>query len=99
MINFRLIHLAFIAIYQPLGKHFIKYLLFIVQHLAQEIVNSNDTHKLFIFKSKKVPSFVLGSLELIAEEIEEPFGKDANDLPMQRMSENIKRNVEEILAN
>lgn len=42
--------------------------------------------------------YVLGSLELIAEEIEEPFGKDANDLPMQRLSETIKRNVEEILA-
>jgi predicted membrane chloride channel (bestrophin family) len=25
---------------------------------------------------------VLASLELIAEEIEEPFGKDVNDLPM-----------------
>jgi putative membrane protein len=42
--------------------------------------------------------YVLGSLELIAEEIEEPFGHDANDLPMQQMCENIKRNVEEILA-
>jgi putative membrane protein len=42
--------------------------------------------------------YVLGSLELIAEEIEEPFGKDANDLPLQRICENIKRNVEEILA-
>jgi putative membrane protein len=42
--------------------------------------------------------YVLGSLELIAEEIEEPFGKDANDLPMLRMCENIKRNVEEILV-
>lgn len=41
--------------------------------------------------------YVLGSLELIAEEIEDPFGKDANDLPMQRMCENIRRNVEEIL--
>ncbi len=41
--------------------------------------------------------YVLGSLELIAEEIEDPFGRDANDLPMQRMCENIQRNVEEIL--
>ena len=41
--------------------------------------------------------YVLGSLELIAEEIEDPFGKDANDLPMQRICENIRRNVEEIL--
>jgi putative membrane protein len=42
--------------------------------------------------------YVLGSLELIAEEIEEPFGKDANDLPMQRICDNIRRNVAEILA-
>lgn len=41
--------------------------------------------------------YVLGSLELIAEEIEEPFGKDANDLPMERLCETIRKNVEEIL--
>ncbi len=41
--------------------------------------------------------YVLASLELIAEEIEDPFGKDSNDLPMQKISENIKRNVEDIL--
>jgi putative membrane protein len=40
---------------------------------------------------------VLGSLELIAEEIEDPFGKDSNDLPMQRMCENIQKNMKEIL--
>ncbi|NTS41994.1 hypothetical protein HRG84_13885 [Flavisolibacter sp. BT320] len=43
-------------------------------------------------------SYVLGSLELIAEEIEDPFGRDANDLPMQRMCENIERNVVEIFG-
>ena len=42
--------------------------------------------------------YVLGSLELIAEEIEDPFGKDSNDLPMQRISENIQKNVADILA-
>lgn len=42
--------------------------------------------------------YVLGSLEVIAEEIEEPFGKDANDLPMQQMAETIKRNVEEVFT-
>jgi ion channel-forming bestrophin family protein len=41
--------------------------------------------------------YVLASLELIAEEIEEPFGGDENDLPTQRMAENIKKNIEEIL--
>ena len=40
--------------------------------------------------------YVLASLELIAEEIEDPFGKDENDLPMERMALSIKKNVEEI---
>ncbi|MCE3282590.1 MAG: rane protein, partial [Chitinophagaceae bacterium] len=31
--------------------------------------------------------YVLASLELIAEEIEDPFGKDSNDLPMERLCE------------
>lgn len=42
--------------------------------------------------------YVLASLELIAEEIEEPFGEDENDLPMQKISENIQRHVAEILT-
>jgi ion channel-forming bestrophin family protein len=41
--------------------------------------------------------FVLGSLELIAEEIEEPFGGDANDLPTDKIALGIKKNVEDIL--
>jgi len=41
--------------------------------------------------------YVLASLEIIAEEIEDPFGYDANDLPMDKMAENIGKNVKEIL--
>ncbi|HAD33979.1 MAG TPA: hypothetical protein DCF44_05710 [Chitinophagaceae bacterium] len=41
--------------------------------------------------------YVLASLELIAEEIEDPFGGDTNDLPTDAMSRNIHNNVEEIL--
>ena len=41
--------------------------------------------------------YVLASLELIAEEIEDPFGNDANDLPMTKIALNIKKHVEEIL--
>lgn len=41
--------------------------------------------------------YVLASLELIAEEIEEPFGTDENDLPTEIISENIKRHVNELL--
>jgi putative membrane protein len=43
-------------------------------------------------------SFVIFSVELIAEEIEDPFGKDINDLPTDELSVKIKDNVEEILA-
>jgi len=41
--------------------------------------------------------YVLASLELIAEEIEDPFGKDANDLPTDTICENIRKHVGEIL--
>jgi putative membrane protein len=41
--------------------------------------------------------YVLASLELIAEEIEEPFGGDTNDLPMKRLSENIRQNVYDLI--
>jgi len=43
--------------------------------------------------------YVLVSIELIAEEIEEPFGIDSNDLPMEEMALRIKQNVKEILTS
>jgi putative membrane protein len=39
----------------------------------------------------------LASLELIAEEIEDPFGSDSNDLPTAKIAANIKKHVEELL--
>ena len=41
--------------------------------------------------------YVLASLELIAEEIEDPFGIDDNDLPTKKIAENIKRHIEELI--
>ena len=41
--------------------------------------------------------YVLASLELVAEEIEDPFGGDANDLPTEKMAQNIKKHIAEIL--
>lgn len=41
--------------------------------------------------------YVLASLELIAEEIEDPFGTDPNDLPIHKIASNIKKHVEELL--
>jgi putative membrane protein len=40
--------------------------------------------------------YAFASLELISEEIEDPFGDDANDLPTQELSEKIKSNLDEI---
>jgi ion channel-forming bestrophin family protein len=40
--------------------------------------------------------YVLASLELIAEEIEDPFGDDTNDLPTDKIAQNIKKHVDEI---
>lgn len=40
--------------------------------------------------------YVLASLELIAEEIEDPFGDDSNDLPTHKLASNIKKHVEEL---
>jgi putative membrane protein len=42
--------------------------------------------------------YVLASLELIAEEIEDPFGHDNNDLPMKRMADTIRHNVQDIFG-
>ena len=42
--------------------------------------------------------YILVSIELIAEEIEDPFGKDVNDLPTDDLSLKIKNNVQEVLA-
>lgn len=42
--------------------------------------------------------YVLASLEIIAEEIEDPFGLDANDLPLDRLASMIGDNVSELLA-
>ncbi|MCX2477605.1 bestrophin family ion channel [Pedobacter sp. MC2016-15] len=42
--------------------------------------------------------YVLASLELIAEEIEDPFGNDANDLPVDDICNNIEKHIAEILG-
>ena len=41
--------------------------------------------------------YVLMSLELIAEEIEDPFNNDENDIPMEAISQNIERSINLIL--
>lgn len=43
--------------------------------------------------------YILISVEIIAEEIEDPFGEDVNDLPTEDLTEKIKGNVREILLD
>tara|TARA_B110000211_G_C13807450_1_gene433352 strand:+ start:55 stop:543 length:489 start_codon:yes stop_codon:yes gene_type:complete len=42
--------------------------------------------------------YVLVSMEILAEEIEDPFGRDENDLPTDDLCHKIKENVKEILC-
>ena len=42
--------------------------------------------------------YILLSIELLAEEIEDPFGSDINDLPLDILSEKIEKNVKEIMG-
>jgi putative membrane protein len=58
--------------------------------------------ELFGYYSAFISTFVfyaLVSMEVLAEEIEDPFGKDENDLPTDTLSETIQRNTNELLQN
>jgi len=44
-----------------------------------------------------IMSFAMFGVEIISEEIEHPFGTDANDLPTRSMTDTIRENVYEIL--
>ncbi len=41
--------------------------------------------------------YVLTSLELVAEEIEDPFGTDYNDLPLEKICDGIRKHVGELI--
>jgi len=51
----------------------------------------------FVIPVVAIVFYVLASLELIAEEIEDPFGGDPNDVPTEKLAEKIKGHVEEII--
>ena len=50
-----------------------------------------------LFRQMEMGLWKCVSSDVIAEEIEDPFGNDANDLPMTKIASNIKKHVEEIL--
>jgi ion channel-forming bestrophin family protein len=52
----------------------------------------------FVIPAVVLILYALASLELIAEEIENPFGTDANDLPIDQICHNIRKHVAELLT-
>lgn len=55
------------------------------------------TFAYFTIPTVMLVSYVLMSVELIAEEIEDPFGRDVNDLPTDELAGRIRENIKEIL--
>jgi len=56
---------------------------------------------LFGYYSALIATFVfyaMVSMEVLAEEIEDPFGEDDNDLPTGQISITIRSNVNELLG-
>lgn len=71
-----------------------KFIFFYVMTLPFSMVSSLSYYCIpvvvFIF-------YVLASMELIAEEIENPFGVDANDLPIDEICKNARKSIEQII--
>ena len=70
---------------------------FIVVYVATLPVGYVFSIGYFVIVAVPFVFYVLASLELIAESIEEPFGVDSDDLPIEKIASNIKKNVEEII--
>jgi putative membrane protein len=72
---------------------------FIVIYIATLPFGFVTAHGYYTVPIVVLITFVLMSVELIAEEIEDPFGKDLNDLPTDELAAKIKANIKEILLS
>ncbi|GAB4021100.1 bestrophin family protein [Spirosoma koreense] len=57
-----------------------------------------QTYGYFAIVATVLAAYALIGIEMIGDEIEEPFGLDCNDLPLNQIAQTIRRNVHEILA-
>ncbi len=57
-----------------------------------------DKYAYYTIPAVMMAAYALMGIEMIANEIEEPFGLDANDLPLDQMSKTIRLNVHELLG-
>ncbi|GAA4345978.1 bestrophin family ion channel [Hymenobacter saemangeumensis] len=60
--------------------------------------NLLDTYQLLTIPVTMFGAYALLGVEMIGDEIEEPFGKDSNDLPLTQMSTRMRINIHEILG-
>ena len=60
--------------------------------------NLLDTYQYLTIPITMFGAYALLGVEMIGDEIEDPFGKDSNDLPLTQMSNRIRANVHEILG-
>lgn len=81
----------------PLGySSFIK--TFIILYTATLPIGYVFSLGYFVIAAVPFIFYVLAALEMIGESIEEPFGADADDLPIEKMASNIKKHCNEILV-
>jgi putative membrane protein len=60
--------------------------------------NLMDTYRYLTIPVTMFGAYALIGVEMIGDEIEDPFGKDSNDLPLTQISNRIRANVHEILG-
>lgn len=60
--------------------------------------NLLDSYRFLAVPVTMFGAYALLGVEMIGDEIEDPFGKDSNDLPLTQMANRIRANVHEILG-
>jgi putative membrane protein len=77
-------------------SYFIK--AFITVFILTMPFNLLDTYQYMTIPVTMFGAYALLGVEMIGDEIEDPFGKDSNDLPLTQLSNRIRANVHEILG-
>ena len=62
------------------------------------LFNLLDTYQYLTIPITMFGAYALLGVEMMGDEIEDPFGKDSNDLPLTQLSNRIRANVHEILG-
>ncbi|AUD01028.1 bestrophin family protein [Spirosoma pollinicola] len=72
--------------------------LFITLYLLLMPLVLVETYAYFTILAITFAAYALLGVEMIGDEIEEPFGLDCNDLPLNQISQTIRRNMHETLT-